>query len=111
MSENNSDLRAFENPEFGSVRTIVENDKVLFCASDVAKALGYAKPGNAISRHCKGVVKRDTPISRKVQEINYILEGDVYRLIVHSKLPVAKKDEKAPLRLTQTSSNGVTEAA
>ncbi len=47
-------LQVFQNERFGTVRTIDENGKILFCASDVAKALGYASPKDAISRHCKG---------------------------------------------------------
>ena len=36
-------IKTFVNEEFGSVRTIEENGKILFCGSDVAKALGYRK--------------------------------------------------------------------
>ena len=88
-------LRVFENDEFGTVRTdIDENGKVLFCGSDVAKALGYANVPDALKRHCRAIVKRDTPISGKMQQINFIPEGDVYRLIVSSKLPTAEKFER-----------------
>jgi len=65
------------------VRTVQENGKVLFCGSDVAKALGYSNVNDAISRHCRATVKRSTPISGKMQDINFIPEGDVYRLITH----------------------------
>ena len=68
-------------------------DKPYFCASDVAKALGYAKPNNAISTHCRATLKRGIPISGKIQEVNFIPEGDVYRLIMKSKLPSAEKFE------------------
>lgn len=80
--------------QFGTVRCIEENGKVLFCAADVAKALGYANPNKAINDHCRAITKRSTPISGKIQAINYIPEGDVYRLITHSKLPAAGKFEK-----------------
>lgn len=46
-----NELMIFDNPEFGRVRTLEENGAVLFCASDVARALGYAKPRNAIAAH------------------------------------------------------------
>lgn len=62
-------------------------------AVDVAAALGYATPRDAISRHCKGVVKRDTPTSSGIQQMSYINEGDLYRLIMKSKLPSAEKFE------------------
>lgn len=45
-----NEIKIFENTEFGSVRTIEENGKVMFCGSDVAKALGYKEPHKAISR-------------------------------------------------------------
>lgn len=89
--ENN--LKIFENSEFGSVRTIVDEDKVLFCGSDVARTLGYSNPNKAINDHCRAITKRSTPISGKIQDINFIPEGDVYRLIVSSKLPSAEQFE------------------
>ena len=89
-----NELQTFTNPDFGEVRTLEENGEVLFCASDVAKALGYAKPENAISRHCRATLKRGTPISGKMQDINFIPEGDVYRLIARSKLPRAEQFER-----------------
>ncbi len=55
-----SDVQILKNEQFGEIRTIEENGKVLFCGSDIAKALGYAKPNNAISAHCKGTLKRGT---------------------------------------------------
>jgi prophage antirepressor-like protein len=87
-------MEIFKNPEFGSVRVIEENGKYLFCGFDAAKALGYARPNDAVSRHCRATVKRSSPISGKLQEINFISEGDVYRLIVHSKLPSAERFER-----------------
>ena len=89
----NDNLRIFENEEFGKVRTIEENDKILFCGSDVARALGYINSRKALSDHCKGVTKRDTPTNGGMQEMSFIFEGDVYRLIAHSKLPNAEKFE------------------
>lgn len=88
-----ADIQIFDSPEFGSIRTLDENGKVLFCASDVAKALGYAKPQNAIATHCKGAQKRGILTNGGEQEMNFIPEGDVYRLITHSKLPGAEKFE------------------
>lgn len=57
------ELQIFENPTFGRVRTIEEDGKVLFCAKDVASALGYKVPKDAISTHCKGAVIRRLPTS------------------------------------------------
>ena len=86
-----NELQIFKNTEFGEVRTIEENGKVLFCGSDCAKALGYTNPNKAVNDHCRAITKRSTPISGKQQEINFIPEGDLYRLITHSKLPSAEK--------------------
>lgn len=87
-------VEIFKNPEFGSVRIIEENGKYLFCGTDVARALGYARPNEAVSKHCKGTLKRRTPTAGGIQEMLFIPEGDVYRLIVHSKLPSAERFER-----------------
>lgn len=98
----NNKISVFENAEFGSVRTIEEDGKVLFCASDVAKALSYSNPRDAISRHCRGVVKRDGvsfttnqhgATTEQKNKMSFIPEGDVYRLIARSKLPSAQQFE------------------
>lgn len=87
-------ITVFENQEFGSVRTLTEGNEILFCGSDVAKALGYKVPKDAVSAHCKGAVKRRTLTNGGNQEMIFLHEGDVYRLIVHSKLPSAEKFER-----------------
>lgn len=90
-----NDLKIFENPEFGSIRTTEKDGKVLFCGSDVAKALGYAIPSKAVNTHCKaeGVSKMEVPTNGGIQEMLFITEGNVYRLITHSKLPAAEQFE------------------
>lgn len=88
------EIRVFESPEFGEVRTVEIDGKPFFAGTDIARALGYSRPNDAVSAHCRATVKRSTPISGKMQEINYISEGDVYRLIVSSKLPAAEKFER-----------------
>lgn len=87
-------VEIFKNPEFGSIRVIEENGKYLFCGSDMAKALGYSNSRKALIDHCKGVTKRDTLTAGGTQRLSFIPEGDVYRLIVHSKLPSAERFEK-----------------
>ena len=89
-----NELKIFNNSDFGDIRTAEENGKVLFCGSDVAKALGYAVPRKAIYDHCKGVLKRNTLTNGGEQELSFIPEGDLYRLIVNSKLPNAEKFER-----------------
>lgn len=100
----NKNLQVFTNEQFGQLRTIVEGDKVLYCASDIAKALGYVNAPDAVAKHCRGsIAKRDTPINCvtpkgahyiQYKALSYITEGDVYRLITHSKLPAAVQFEK-----------------
>ena len=76
------------------VRVIQDEDgDSLFVARDVATALGYANPRDAIARHCRGVVKRDIPSSSGVQSYSVVREPDVYRLIVKSQLPSAERFE------------------
>nr|DAE53232.1 MAG TPA: repressor domain protein [Caudoviricetes sp.] len=88
-----NELKIFNNAEFGQVRTVEVEGKIYFVASDVARALGYSNTRDAIARHCKGVVKHDTPTSGGIQSISYIPEGDMYRLITHSKLESAERFE------------------
>lgn len=89
-----NELMIFNNPEFGEVRTIEENGKVLFCGSDVVKALGYKNPTKAIADHCKGTVERRTNDSLgRQQNMKFIPEGDIYRLAAKSELPGAERFE------------------
>jgi len=89
-----NELQIFKNDRFGEIRTITEDDKTLFCGSDVAKALGYASPKDAILAHCKGAVKRRTLTNGGMQEMNFIPEGDIYRLAAKSELPSAEEFER-----------------
>ena len=89
-----NELKIFQNPQFGDVRTITENGVTLFCGADVARALGYKKPQNAISTHCKGSLKRGIPTNGGTQEMLFIPEGDIYRLAARSELPGADAFER-----------------
>ncbi|HIW14905.1 MAG TPA: phage antirepressor KilAC domain-containing protein [Firmicutes bacterium] len=89
-----NELQIFHNPEFGEIRTIEENGKVLFCGTDVAKALGYKNPTKAIADHCKGTVERRANDSLgRQQNMKFIPEGDIYRLAAKSELPGAEQFE------------------
>lgn len=88
-----NELKIFKNEEFGEVRTVEIEGKPYFCGKDVAGALGYVIPKDAIAAHCKGAVKHRTPTNGGIQEFLFIPEGDLYRLIVSSKLPTAEKFE------------------
>ena len=87
-----NDLSIFSNEEFGSVRVIVQGGEPWFVASDVAKALGYERPNDAVNAHCKKVNKFSYGESpRGAQPYNIIPESDVYRLIMRSNLPNAER--------------------
>ena len=87
-------MASFSSKEFGQIRVIQEKGKCLFCGLDIAKALGYKRPADAVTAHCKGSVIRRVLTSGGEQPIKFIPEGDVYRLIVHSKLPTAVRFER-----------------
>lgn len=89
-----NDMQVFSNPEFGEVRTIEESGAILFCGSDVAKALGYTNPSKALNDHCRGDLTKRYPIVDalgRTQEAIFIPESDLYRLVFSSKLPTAEK--------------------
>ena len=90
-------MEVFNNSEFGSVRVIQEGERILLCGRDVALALGYATPQKAIRDHCRYVLKRNIPHPQspdKLIELSFLTEGDVYRLIMGSKLPGAERFER-----------------
>lgn len=87
-------VQVFNNPIFGSIRTLNVDGKVYFCGNDIAAALGYARPRKAVDTHCKGAPKwcpLQTPGG--TQQVRFITEGDVYRLIMESRLPAAERFE------------------
>ena len=96
-----NEIMIFNNPEFGEVRTLEEGGTVLFCGTDVARALGYAKPQNAVATHCPHALKRgigvqtgtraDGTPAMQMMEMFFIPESDLYRLVFSSKLPTAEK--------------------
>ena len=90
-----NELQIFNNEEFGSVRTVEIEGKPYFAANDVARALGYSNPSKATNDHCKNaVMRRGNDSLGREQEIKFVPEGDVYRLIVRSQLPSAERFEK-----------------
>jgi len=88
-----SQIQVFENREFGKLEVLMLDGKPHFPAKECAEILGYAKSRNAIERHCKGALKRGVLTNGGKQEKTYIPEGDLYRLIIRSKLPAAIRFE------------------
>lgn len=90
------DVGTYERTEFGTIRTVTIDGEPRFVASDVAKALGYANPRDAVLKHCRWVAKCDVPHPQskdKTLEVSVIPESDLYRLIARSQLPEAEKFE------------------
>lgn len=88
-----TDLKIFESPEFGTVRTVTINGEPWLVGRDVAEALGYSNPRKAISDHVdaedRGVTKCDT--LGGPQEMTIINESGLYAMVLSSKLPKAKE--------------------
>ena len=88
-----TNIQTFTSDIFGVIRTCQVNNQIMFVGKDVATALGYSKPLNAISMH----VDEDDSLKwglmdsmgRKQQAI-FINESGLYSLILSSKLPQAK---------------------
>ena len=75
------------------MRKIIDG-KEYFPATQCAKIIGHQNPARAVRKYCKGVTKIDTPTDGGIQEVNFIAEGDLYRLIVHSRTPESERFER-----------------
>ncbi len=92
-----TNLMIANSMEFGKISILVIDNKKYFSAVECAITLGYSNPRDAILRHCKkdGVVNHDVIDSMgRTQQVKFISEGNLYRLIVKSKLPTAEKFER-----------------
>lgn len=100
----NNEIMTFTNTEFGELEVWQDGDRFWFPATRCAEILEYSNPRDAILRHCKagGVVKHDAPYevsnqfgfkTEGIKTINYISEGNLYRLIARSKMPGAERFE------------------
>ena len=101
----NNIMKVFENSEFGQLEVLWKDGKAYFPAIHCAEVLGYSNPRDAIVRHCKndGVVKHDVTVLRTNQygatdyhtvSKKFITEGNLYRLIIRSKLESAQRFER-----------------
>lgn len=88
-------FKLFENPEFGRVRVVIRDGEPWFVASDVAKALAFSNPSDAVNRHCKkamktpfNVIHEGTPYNPV--QVNIIPESDLYRLVMRANTPKAE---------------------
>lgn len=86
---------SLEEQEFSQLRTVEIDGEVWFVGSDVAQLLGYKRPSDAIRQHCRknGTVKHRIPTDLGGQTMLLINEGNLYRLIISSKLRSAERFE------------------
>lgn len=88
-----NDMKIFENPEFGEIRTVELDGEPWLVGKDVAEALGYKNPRQAMASNVdaedRGVHTVDTPSGK--QEMAIINESGLYSLVLSSKLPGAKR--------------------
>lgn len=88
------ELQIFNNPEFGEIRSIEIDGEPWFVGRDIATALGYVKPTDAVRKH----IDEDDTLKRgiidgmgRTQQTTIINESGMYALIIMSELPSAKK--------------------
>lgn len=100
-----NDIQVFKDSAFGELEILQENDKFWFPATRCAEILGYQNPQKAIRDHCRGdgvtirsgvslTVNQYGKETEQIVEKKYITEGNLYRLIVSSRLEAAQQFER-----------------
>ena len=87
------ELQIFNNPEFGSVRTITKDNEPMFCLADVCKALELEQVSRVKSRLKEDGVTNSKVIDRlgREQEATFINESNLYKVIFQSRKPSAER--------------------
>lgn len=87
-----NELKVFDSPEFGQVRTTVVSGEPFFCLADVCRVLEIANSGNVKARlNQKGVCTMDTLTAGGMQSMIFIDESNLYKTIFQSRKPEAEK--------------------
>lgn len=96
-----NEMRIFEHPDFGSIKTLMIDDELWFIGIEIAEILGYVKARNALISH---VDKEDKRVIQKPyfgalenipnRGLTCINESGLYSLILASKLPAARKFQR-----------------
>ena len=89
-----NEIQIFQNVEFGAIRTMSnEQGEVMFCAKDVAEALGYTNTMKAVRDHVddEDKLRERIVLSGQNREAIFINESGLYSLILSSKLESAKR--------------------
>lgn len=88
-------LEVFTNEQFGQVRVVMIDNEPWFVGKDIATALGYSKPENAVAAHVNDEDRTTTLIqgtgSNYKSKTVIINESGMYSLIFGSKLESAKE--------------------
>ena len=88
-----NELTVFNSEEFGEIRTVTIDNEIYFVGKDIAKALGFSNPRDAISTHVfdedKGVEIVDTLGGK--QNMTVVNESGLYALVFGSRLESAKR--------------------
>ena len=98
--KNENPFRIFENEKFGKIEVLFKDEQFYFPAIECAEILGYKNPNDAILRHCKEqwIVFHEVMVNAgfgpRLTQKKFISEGNLYRLIVKSKLPNAAEFEE-----------------
>ena len=92
-----NEMKIFENPEFGKIRTVEADGEPWFVGKDVAEVLGYSDTKSALADHVdeedKRIVQRGQIATLEIPNrgLTIINESGLYSLVLSSKLPTAKK--------------------
>ena len=88
-----NEIKIFDNPEFGKVRTMEINGEPYFVGKDIAEILGYQNGSRDVNRHTDEEDRQKTMIfdGNQDRETIIINESGLYSLILSSKLPKAKE--------------------
>lgn len=90
-----TEIKIFENKEFGEIRTAGTADKPLFCLADVCRTLDL-RQGDVRQRLEDGVVSTQPIIDNlgRIQQANFVNEDGLYDVILDSRKPEARKFRK-----------------
>ncbi len=87
-----SEVKIFNNKEFGEIRTVTVNNEPMFCLADVCKSLGLTQPSKVRERlNEKGVNTIPTLTSRGTQNLLYVNESNLYKTIFQSRKESAER--------------------
>lgn len=89
-----NDVKIYKDREFGPVRTIYVNEEVLFCGSDIARALGYTNARYVVKTHCQYATKFQIPHPQSLTkqiEMSFIPESDIYLLVSSPSVPIGNR--------------------